>query len=59
VWLTIELVAALYIISFVWFWSLCLLSVPVKQKASDAERKSNLIPFERGVKLNLPKNSGA
>jgi hypothetical protein len=51
VWMTIKLVAALYVISFVWFWSLCRLSVPHKTEGTHPERRSKLIPFERGVKL--------
>jgi hypothetical protein len=57
VWLTIELVAALYVISFVWFWSLCRLSIPDKAKSAPMERESNLIPFERGSMLKIQKTS--
>lgn len=50
-WLMIEVIAALYIISFAWFWSLCSLSVSDKSRSHTLERKSNLIPFERGQRL--------
>lgn len=58
-WLAIELILALYIISFVWFWSLCRLSVPEKTESSRPEQESNLIPFERGVQLQVRKTTGA
>jgi hypothetical protein len=56
-WLTIELISALYILSFVWLWSLCRLSVPDKSKAGYSKHEPNLIPFERGIKANTQKNS--
>lgn len=58
VWLTIEIIAALYVISFVWFWSLCRLSVPDKPKEGRLKQESKLIPFERGMKLNIRRNIG-
>jgi hypothetical protein len=60
VWLIVELFALMYIVSFIWFWSLCrssarreLTVVPEKQS------RSNLIPFERGLKARLRKGSSA
>lgn len=48
-WLTIELISALYLVSFAWFWSLCRLSVPDgKTTSRGRKREANLIPFERG-----------
>jgi hypothetical protein len=55
VWLTIELISALYIISFVWFWSLCRLSIPDKTDTHPSEQQSNLIPFERGLQMRKTK----
>jgi hypothetical protein len=58
VWLTIELLAALYAVSFVCFWCLCRVSAsrdlnpPRKQ-----ETASNLIPFERGLQPSLRKTA--
>lgn len=54
-WLTIELISALYIISFVWFWSLCRLSIPDKTDTHPSEQQSNLIPFERGLQMRKTK----
>jgi hypothetical protein len=56
VWLAVELFAAMYLISFVWFWSLCRSSArrestPVREQESG----SNLIPFERGLEMHLRK----
>jgi hypothetical protein len=56
VWLTIELVSALYLVSFAWFWSLCGLAVTDRTKESQRARGSNLIPFERGIKPQLQKS---
>lgn len=58
-WLAIELILALYIISFVWFWSLCQLSTPEKTESTHSEQESNLIPFERGIQLHMRKTTGA
>jgi hypothetical protein len=51
VWLALELIFALYAISFAWFWSLCRLSVHKTNHASTHPTDSNLIPFERGLEL--------
>jgi hypothetical protein len=56
VWLTIELVSALYLVSFAWFWSLCRLAVTDRTKRSHRARGANLIPFERGIKPELRKS---
>jgi hypothetical protein len=58
VWITIELIAALYLVSFAWFWSLCQLSVPHETKARRLQQQSKLIPFERGIKLKVRKTTG-
>lgn len=52
-----ELIFALYVISFVWFWSLCQMSIPEKTDSELLASESNLIPFERGVELQLGKMS--
>ncbi len=52
-WLTIELITALYVISFVWLWSLCRLSIPHRRGDTDSGGKAKLIPFERGRKLTM------
>jgi hypothetical protein len=59
VWLTIEVVSALYLVSFAWFWSLCQLSVPAKTDTGGPPQKSNLIPFERGEKRFRQKNQSS
>jgi hypothetical protein len=48
VWLTVELVAVLYLVAFAFFWSLCRTSAhrEVKQERKK-DAPSNLIPFER------------
>jgi hypothetical protein len=52
VWLTVELVAALYVVSFVWFWTLCRSSARRARSFSSVQQSpSNLIPFERGQQL--------
>lgn len=56
--LAIELIVALYIIAFVWFWSLCRLSIPDRTEDKHEERESNLIPFERGLQLQVRKRTG-
>lgn len=57
-WLTVELVAALYVVSFIWFWTLCRSSARrVKSFRSAHPSPSNLIPFERGQQLH--KRSGS
>lgn len=59
-WLTVELLAALYLISLLWFWSLCRntarreLNLPRPH-----EVPSNLIPFERGLEVHLRKGARA
>jgi len=57
VWLAIEVVSALYLVSFAWFWSLCQISVPEKSEAEHVSRKADLIPFERGLVLQTRKTS--
>jgi hypothetical protein len=50
----VEIVAGLYVISFVWFWSLCTLSA--RRGLSSlrrTEQDSNLIPFERSSEDHL------
>jgi hypothetical protein len=54
----LEIVFALYAISFVWFWSLCSLSIPSKHDASDSGSASNIIPFERGLEMQERKRTG-
>jgi hypothetical protein len=56
--LTLELLAALYIMSFVCFWCLCRAATrsdltPRRKNSAP----SNLIPFERGVQVNLRKTA--
>lgn len=52
-WLAIEVLSALYIISFAWFWSLCRISVPDKLESEHEPHKATLIPFERGLVLQM------
>lgn len=59
-WLAVELFAAMYIASFVWFWSLCRSAArreltPVR----DLEPRSNLIPFEQALEMRLRKDPTA
>ncbi|MBB6142771.1 hypothetical protein HNQ77_000709 [Silvibacterium bohemicum] len=56
-WLTVELLAALYLISFVWFWSLCLTSARKSDPPRQREDRSNLIPFERGLQMSQRKTA--
>ena len=56
--LAIELILALYVISFVWFWRLCRVSSPEEENASRDEHASNVIPFERGLDLQERKRTG-
>lgn len=58
VWLTIEILSALYLISFAWFWSICRLSIPRAMQVDQKRRKSNLIPFERGANLPARRKTG-
>lgn len=51
-WLTVEVISALYLVSFAWFWSLCQLSIPDEPDAAPPQ-KSNIIPFERGIALRI------
>lgn len=57
-WLIVELLAALYLVSFVWFLSLCRTAARRDSSAPPApEAPSNLIPFERALELHLRKNA--
>lgn len=52
VWLAVELIAAVYVVSFAWFWQLCRLSARRElTRVHQEERPSNLIPFERGLRM--------
>jgi hypothetical protein len=55
----IELIAALYVAFFAWFWSQCQMSISDEMKTDPADEGSNLIPFERGLELNLEKKARA
>lgn len=46
-WLAIEVVSALYLVSFIWLWRVSRTSVHRKTKAGAPAQASNLIPFER------------
>jgi len=60
VWLAVELFAVVYIVSFAWFWQLCRTSARRElTRVPKEERPSNLIPFERGLQMHLPKNPSA
>ncbi len=56
--LAIELILALYVISFVWFWTLCRVSSPKDEDATHNQSPSNVIPFERGLHLQERKRTG-
>jgi hypothetical protein len=56
VWLTVELFAALYIVSFIWLWLSCRSAARTQMIHRQPEQRSNLIPFERGLELNIPKS---
>ena len=59
-WLAVELVAVAYIISFAWFWQLCRSSARRElTRVHEEERPSNLIPFERGLQMQLRKDPTA
>ena len=59
-WLAVEFFAAMYVASFVWFWSLCRSSARRElTPAREQEPRSNLIPFERGVEMHLRKGRTA
>ncbi len=59
-WLAVELFAAIYIASFVWFWSLCRSSARRElTPVHEPEPQSNLIPFERGMEMHLRKGPTA
>ena len=59
-WLAVELIAAVYIVSFAWFWQLCRTSARRELTRNPREeRPSNLIPFERGLRGDLRKNPTA
>jgi hypothetical protein len=50
--LILSLVSGLYLICFLWFWSLCNNAIhTARQNAVLHEPVSNLIPFERGLEL--------
>jgi hypothetical protein len=56
VWLAVELIAAVYIVSFAWFWQLCRSSARRElTHVHEEEAPSNLIPFERGLQMQLHK----
>jgi hypothetical protein len=60
VWFAVELFAAMYLVSFAWFWSLCRSSARRDfTPARDQEPRSNLIPFERGMEMHLRKGTTA
>jgi len=60
VWLAVELFAALYVVSFAWFWHLCRSSARRElTPARKQESPSNLIPFERGLEMRLRKTPRA
>ena len=60
VWVAVEVIAAIYIASFAWFWQLCRSSARRElTHFREEERPSNLIPFERGVQLHLRKHPTA
>lgn len=54
----IELILALYVISFVWVWTLCRLSTSAKNDSPLARRESNVISFERGLELKDRERTG-
>ena len=56
--LAIELILALYVISFVWFWTLCHVSSPKEDDAAHHQSRSKVIPFERGLNLQERKRTG-
>jgi len=57
VWLAVELLGALYIVCFAWFWHLCRTSARREMTpVGDEESPSNLIPFERGLEMQLRKH---
>lgn len=56
--LAIELILALYVISFVWFWTLCHVSSPKEDNATQSQTRSKVIPFERGLHLQERKRTG-
>jgi hypothetical protein len=56
--LAIELILALYVISFVWFWTLCRISSPEEDSAARNQSRSKVIPFERGLDLQERKRTG-
>lgn len=45
--LAIEILAALYVVSFLWLWWVARKSVHRKGSAQPTGQESNLIPFER------------
>ena len=52
----LEILGAAYMVSFVWFWSLCRAAAQRKDyPATHSEMKSNLIPFERGLERQIGK----
>jgi hypothetical protein len=60
VWLAVELIVVMYVVSFVWFWHLCRSSARRELSAArKQEHRSNLIPFERGLKGQMRKGSTA
>jgi len=60
VWLAVELIVAVYIVSFAWFWQLCRSSARRElTQVHEEESPSNLIPFERGLQLHLRKHPTA
>ena len=58
-WLAVEFIAVLYVISFAWFWQLCRISARREMThVREPKSPSNLIPFERGLE-QLRKGSTA
>ncbi|MBT9331363.1 hypothetical protein [Paracidobacterium acidisoli] len=56
--LVIELFALVYVFFLIWFWSLCRISARRERAAAeDIHSRSNLIPFERGIRLSLRKTA--
>jgi len=59
--LAIELILALYVISFVWFWSLCRVSSASNEDdftSAGEKSEPKIIPFERGRELQDRKKTG-
>lgn len=54
----IELILALYVISFAWFWMLCRLTVTKIEEPPLPESEAKVIPFERGLTLKDSRKTG-